>query len=153
MDTGQKTDPSIGSLAFTVVLWLLAGYIFTGAFDFAYPANVAPTIIGGCAFALMTGLLVREVVRLLRRRPRPGADRGHRHEAVTLGWVAGSIGLLFLLGFLAGMSLAMVALLRGYSRESWPTTVAVTAGVMVTVYLAFAVGLDVPVFGGLLGGG
>jgi hypothetical protein len=147
MDSEQKADASIGSLAFTLVLWLLAGYIFAGAFGFAYPANVAPTIMGGFAFTLMTGLLAHEVYQLIRKRSRGG---DYRTEVAAVSWAVASMLLLLLLGFIVGMTIAMIALLRLYSRESWTTTIALTAGVMVTVYLAFSVGLGVPVFGGLL---
>lgn len=73
-----------------------------------------------------------------------------QHEKAALLWTIGSIGLLLLLGFLVGMTVAMLGLLRVYARESWLTSILVTTLVMVTLYVAFGVLLRIAFFPGVL---
>ncbi len=73
-----------------------------------------------------------------------------RSEAVAFGWLAAILAAFFLLGFLVGMPLFMLALMRVYGRESWRLSIAVTAGVMLVVYVLFVQVLSVPVYPGIL---
>lgn len=80
-----------------------------------------------------------------------GPDQGlTRSEAVAFGWLAAIVAAFFLLGFMVGMPLFMLALMRIYGRESWRLSIAVTAGVMLAVYILFVQVLDVPVYPGIL---
>lgn len=155
MDTENGPARSAGSMAFTVLLWLLAGYILAGAFGFTYPANVAPLILGGIAFTLMSGLLVRELTLLFRARPgerdRASEERGRVGDIAPLACVLASAVVVILLGFLVGMSAAMVGVLRLYARERWATTFVLTAGVMLALYVAFGILLNVGFYPGMFG--
>jgi len=73
-----------------------------------------------------------------------------QHEKAALLWTIGSIGLLLMLGFLVGMTVAMLGLLRVYGRESWLMSVVATTFVMVTLYVAFGVFLRIAFFPGLV---
>ncbi len=72
------------------------------------------------------------------------------HERSALAWAFASVGLLLLLGFLVGVTIAMVGLLRVYGRESWRMTLLTTALVMVTLHVAFGVILRIAFFPGLI---
>lgn len=73
-----------------------------------------------------------------------------RHERQALGWVLISIVLLLLLGFLIGVTIAMVGMLRFYARERWVPTIVTTTAVMVTLYVAFGMVLGVDFFPGFV---
>lgn len=167
---------SRGELAFTGLLWLVAGFVFSGAFAFRYPANVAPLLLGGSAFFLLSWLLLSELYRGWRAgrstaepamptaatvaptdvdvQPAaiaPGAALdAERHELAALLWTMATIGLLLALGFLAGVTIALVGLFRLHGRESWPATIIATAVVMASLYIAFGIFLRVPFFPGLM---
>lgn len=152
MEADTRTSPSIGSVAFTVVLWLLACYILAGAFGFSYPANLAPLMLGGVSFILMTGLLIGEVAGFVRnRRSADPVSVDRATDVAALAWMLAAFVVVIGLGFLVGMSIAMIGLLRFRAGERWPTTLAMTAGVMLTLYFAFGVLLDVSFYPGLVG--
>jgi ABC-type sugar transport system permease subunit len=151
------------------LLWLVAAYIFVAAFDFRYPGNVAPLLLGGAALTLLSGLLLRGVYSFWRSgRPdvQPALSspssteldsKGHTpatkpdsNERAALLWTAITAVALILLGFLVGVTLALVGLLRVHGRESWPMTILVTALIQATLYIAFGVILRVRFFPGLL---
>ncbi len=77
----------------------------------------------------------------------PAAER---HEKAALLWTFASLGLLLLFGFLIGMTVAMLGLLRVYGRESWLMSIVATTLVMVTLYVAFGVFLRIAFFPGLV---
>lgn len=153
---------SVGEIAFTTLLWIVAAGILLGGIGFPYPANLAPLLLGGVAVTLLTWQLGIGILHRLRPTaataaattdPAPATSRAdHRHERLALAWTGGSVIALVLLGFLIGMSLAMVGLLRVYGRESWGVALVTTAGVIASLYVAFGVVLGVPFFPGLVAG-
>lgn len=78
-------------------------------------------------------------------------DTRHRREFALFGLLVG-FGLVgWLLGITFAVPLFMVAIMRGYSQESWGLTIAVTASVSAFLYVVFVVILRVPLHLGLLG--
>lgn len=169
MTADERGATSAGSIGFTVILWLLALVVVFGALSFSYPAKVAPLLLGGTAAALLTWLVTRDAVRFVRHRrgggpagdgrsrldadaTEPAVAPGGRHlEVMAIAWTLGSIALLVLLGFVVGMTIAMLGLLRVYAREGWVATIVTTAAVMLSLYVAFGVVLNVGLFPGVLG--
>jgi hypothetical protein len=172
MNAEQREPARLGSVAFTTLLWMASAYVFFGAFGFKYPANVAPLMLGAASFVLVSRLMLSEAVRLVRRNrgadTRQGVDGATAptagmpsdredarsevlNERAALAWTIASIALLIVLGFLIGVTVAMIGLLRVYAREGWIPTIATTAGVIASLYVAFGVVLGVPFFPGLIG--
>ncbi len=73
-----------------------------------------------------------------------------RDEAAALVWGSASIVAMILFGFLIGMSVAMVTLMKVYARERWPISLIVTGSVLVTLYVFFGRILNVAFYPGLL---
>lgn len=167
-DGGKRRSTSGGELAFIALLWLVAAYIFVVGIGFRYPGNVAPVLLGGTAFTLLSGLLLRAVYSFWRpgepasaalpspaqalpeaEAPSdPAADDAHERSALL--WTVLTAVVLILFGFLVGVTLALIGLLRVHGRESWPMTILVTTLIQATLYMAFGVVLRVPFFPGLL---
>lgn len=167
MTVGPARRHSLGELIFTAILWLVALGVFVGAFGFRYPANVAPLLLGGSAFVLLSWLLLPSLYAAWRGRATPAAPAAasapatdgepagpaltaERHEPAALAWTVATIGLLVVFGFLAGVTVALLGLFRIHGRESWPMSIIATAAVMATLYVAFGIVLRVPFFPGLL---
>lgn len=172
MNADPREPARLGSVGFTAILWLVAAFFVMGAFGFGYPANVAPLLLGGTAFALLSALLFTELRRVWRWRqqttettetpaptpetaasatPSGAGESAAAIERLALAWMVGSVVLLVLLGFLVGVTLAMLGLLRVYGREPWIPTIVTTVGVIASLYVAFGVVLGVPFYPGVLG--
>lgn len=151
----MAAPPSAVLLAFTLLLWLMVGYVVLGAREFPYPANVTPLAFGGAALCILTVLAVREVRGLRAWRAGQGAGAGvagadSRNEIASIACVVAAAGLVLLLGFLVGMTLALVGVGRFYARERWLVATAVAVGVIGILYLAFGQVLGVPLYPGLI---
>jgi hypothetical protein len=67
-----------------------------------------------------------------------------RRTAGILGWIAGYLAAIWLLGFALGGTLCTFLSLKVGSRERWPITLALTAGAAAFIYFVFERGLNVP---------
>lgn len=165
MDGEQRAEVTVGSLAFTAILWLLAGYLAFGAISFSFEARIAPLLFGGVGFVFLTYLLIRDLTRFLGR----GADQRAASRSVTassesvpedatpvadevsaLVWTIGAVVLLVVFGFVIGMSVAVFAIVWVYARERVGTAVALTVGVMGVLYFVFGQLLNTSLYPGLL---
>lgn len=147
MDILRRRGRDRGSLAFTTGLWILAGGVVVVSLGFPFEARIAPLIFGGAAFVLLTVVLVKEV-RADSPADQDVADTG---ELVALLWVAGCIIALLVLGFVIGLSLAMLVMLRVHLKEPWRQTIILTAAVMLLTWGVFGRLLDVALYQGALG--
>lgn len=167
MDGDQRTEVTIGSLAFMGFLWLLTGYLAVEALSFSFEARVAPLLFGGLGFILLTYLLVRDSMRFLAswsavrqakagRAPAESAPPGLAEgptavdEAIAIAWIVGSVILLLVFGFVVGMTVAMFLIVRVYAHERVRTAVGLTAGVMAVTYFVFGQLLNTSLYAGLL---
>ena len=110
---------------------------------------------GGAALCLLTVLAVREVRGLMTWRAAQGVGAGvagvdSHSEIASIACVVAAAGLVLLLGFLVGMTLALVGVGRFYARERWLVAIAVAVGVIGILYLAFGQLLGVPLYPGLI---
>lgn len=78
------------------------------------------------------------------------AARTTSREWMAFGWLAFLTICFFALGFLVGMAVFMVVMLRVYGKESWVLTLTVSGGVMTATYVLFVQVLAVQVYGGML---
>ena len=173
MDSHSSSEVTVGSLAFTGLLWLLTGYLALEALSFPFEARLAPLLFGGIGFALLTYLLGRDAIRLRAGpvatsradvdEPRAASSTGSemlrreessdssRDEAIALAWVIGSVFVVLVFGFVIGMTISMLAIVRLFARERLATAVALTVGVMAILWVVFGELLNVALFPGLLG--
>ena len=182
MSDRRPRTPTAGELLFVGLLWLVAGYVAVGGLGFRYPANVAPALLGGAAFVLLSWLIVGYMRGALAARRSPVASPSSAspldgtlqaqvevevetagelappaaeasddaHEPAVLAWILATAAALVLLGFLVGVTVALIGLFRVHGRESWPVTLLATLLVQATLFIAFGIFLRVPFFPGLL---
>ena len=125
-----------------------------------YPpqARFMPLVVGLPGIALCLVQVVLEIAA--RRRASaagpsgvtadgPGAD-ARRRELVLWGSFLGLVASLILFGFYVTIPLFLVAFLRGYAKESWRFSLALSGGGSALLALVFHVGLGVVLHQGFL---
>jgi len=149
---GQAAPRSARSLLFTLgVVVVLAAALWQSR-DFGFRAGLFPWSIGIPLLALALLLLTLQVAR---RDELPGggfaaSDPGipaaveRRRTAAILGWIAGFLAAIWLLGFTLGGALCTLLSLKAGSGERWPLALALTGGAAAFVYFVFERGLRVP---------
>ena len=132
--------------------------IFSGMVGVAtqYPpqARFMPLVVGLPGIALCLVQVMLEIAA--RRRATtgvtaygPGAE-ARRRELVLWGSFLGLITSLILFGFWLTIPLFLLAFLRGYAKESWPFSLALSVGGSALLALVFHVGLGVILHKGFL---
>ncbi len=140
------------SALFTLGLVVLAAWALWESRGFGPRAGLFPWAIG---FPLLVFGIVQLYFDVARKNLRPGGLTGEtgseiparevtRRTAGAFGWILGYPLAIWLLGFAVGGVLCTFLSLKIASRERWPITLAITAGVWALVYGAFEQGLHVP---------
>lgn len=166
-DHDARRRPAIGPSVLALVIALVSGYMSYRALGFPFRPRLAPLAFASITFLLSSAVLVAELldVRRFRREGRTvrevataddvplgtADERTTRREWMAFAWLAALVASFFLLGFLLGMTVFMLAMMRLYGRERWGLSVAVTVGVMACIYLLFIRVLGVRVYTGALG--
>ena len=73
-----------------------------------------------------------------------------KREAVMVGWILAILVLILAFGFWITIAAFLLIFLRIHGQETWKTTIAVTVGGWMTIYLIFQVILRIPLFEGFL---
>lgn len=162
--TEQATDSTAtaGSLIVASVIWVILLVIVVMSLDFAWAARRAPLLFGAATWALVTVVLVKEIVefRAARRsaedrrseEPNPAVGEGPNkwRSWMPFAWLAVLAATFVVLGFNVGMALFMILFFRIYGRESWRTTLSVTIGVMLCIYGLFIEVLGIRMYPGII---
>ncbi len=152
-EPGAAGRPRFGAdTVFTLSIVAVVAWALWESRKFGFRPALFPWVIGFPVLALGIGLLVLQAAR----RPRaPGGsppEAAHalpapvvfRRTAGILGWVVGYVAAIWVLGFaLAGPLCTFLSLKLG-SRERWPITLAMTAGVWAFIEGLFVRALHVP---------
>lgn len=145
--------PGMGwSVFFTLVIVVVLAAALWESRGFGFRAGLFPWAIGIPVLALAMLLLV---LQLAGKEQRPEsnlvesdssipADVVTRRTVGILGWIIGYLAAIWLLGFMLGGTLCTFLALKFGSRERWPVTLAITAGVAAFIYGVFERGLRVP---------
>jgi len=149
-------EPPAPGMAWSVLFTLAIVAVLAAALwesrGFGFRAGLFPWAIGIPVLALATLLLVLQLAGKEQRTASnlaisdPGipADVAARRTAGILGWIAGYLVAIWLLGFTLGGVLCTFLSLKAGSRERWPVTLSITAGAAAFVYFVFERGLRVP---------
>ena len=150
---GTALAPRSGSsTGFTLAIVLVLAAALWQSRDFGFRAGLFPWAVGIPVLALAALLLVLQLAGK-ERLPGIGAtepDHGipaaeiRRRSASILGWIAGYLVAIWLLGFTLGGTLCTFLLIKLGSRERWPVSLAMTAAVAALIYGVFERGLRVP---------
>lgn len=154
-------------------LSLLAVIVLMLAINFNYRpgARRVPMLIGICT----VGLLVATTVQLFKKTTRkdkpdnetegqltekvlgleapPKNDHAaypEKKDAVIIIWLLFLTAASYLIGFLLAIPLYMFLFLFVFARESWKTSLGMSIGIFVVIYLVFVKVLNIEVFKGLL---
>ncbi|MGH8700352.1 MAG: tripartite tricarboxylate transporter permease, partial [Burkholderiales bacterium] len=137
---------------FTLAIVVVLAAALWQSRGFGFRAGLFPWAIGIPLLALAVLLLVlqlagkeqRPAITLAGSSPAIPPDVEASRTAAILGWIAGYLGAIWLLGFTLGGTLVTFLALKAGSRERWPITLAITAGTVAFVYFVFERGLRVP---------
>lgn len=140
--------------------------------SFPFRPRLAPLAFASITFLLSVGVVVAELldVRRFRREARgevvPTAEvvpedvaktvgsaevRTTRREVMAFGWLATLVVSFFVFGFILGMTVFMLLMMRVYGGEKWGLSITVTGGVMAAIYVLFIKFLGVRVYTGMFG--
>jgi putative tricarboxylic transport membrane protein len=150
--TATRVPRSRWSITFTVVIVGVLAAALWESRDFGFRAGLFPWAIGIPMLALAAVLLVVQLAGKdsLPEASEPDADSKMPREVLArrtgeiFGWIVGYLAAIWLLGFALGGTLCTFLALKVGSRERWPITIAITAGVAAAVYFVFERGLKVP---------
>ena len=143
----------IGGSFITAVLMLL---LFTGmlylAWDWPEEARVFPFLIAVAGMGFSIWLVISMVIGIKSQ----SAEENAKKERLPVGtggmvlWLVLLFGVTIIFGFWVGSILFMVAFLRRFGQESWPTSIGVTAILMAILFFTLSVALKIPIYGGVL---
>jgi TctA family transporter len=147
-----KAPRSKWGISFSVLIVVVLAAALWESRDFGFRAGLFPWVIG---IPLLALALIHLAVQLAGRERIPASGPGEsspdlprdvtmRRTAQIFGWIAGYLAAIWLLGFTLGGTLCTFLALKVGSRERWPITLALTAGVAAFVYFVFERGLKVP---------
>jgi len=116
--------------------------------DFGFRAGLFPWAIGIPMLVLAAIQLALQLAGKVRLPPalHPGIPHAvvNRRTVEILGWILGYLAAIWLVGFVAGGVLCTFLSLKLGSRERWPVTLGMAAGVGIFIYALFVQGLHVP---------
>jgi TctA family transporter len=140
------------STSFSVVIVVILAAALWESRDFGFRAGLFPWAIGIPVLALAAIHLALQLAGKERLPESAAGDTDHglpraemiRRTRDIFGWIVGYLAAIWLLGFTLGGTLCTFLALKVGSRERWPITIAITAGVAAFVYFVFERGLKVP---------
>lgn len=157
------------SLIFAGFLTSLVATALTMSFSYNFKTRLVPVIVGSISLVLCLVILAGELVPRFRQVfeidmfsregmvSDEGTARGRWEEKTGLGiaifWVLLFAGLLFLVGFNIAIPICVLVYVRVFGKQSWMTSLAVTAIVWGFIYILFQVLMDYALFQGVLFGG
>jgi TctA family transporter len=152
VSSGPTPPRSASRMAFTLAIVVVLAAALWQSRDFGFRAGLFPWAIGIPVLALALLLLMIQVAgrEKLPATSFAAGDPGIPHGVVArrtagiLGWIAGYLAAIWLLGFALGGTLCTFLSLKVGSRERWPITLALTAGAAAFIYFVFERGLNVP---------
>jgi hypothetical protein len=139
-----------GAALFTAAVAAAAAYAILTAVRWPPKAGLFPLVMSIPLFVLA---LTQLALELLGRAPAVDASPGGRAALTVLGWMAGFIALVFLLGFPFAVPLFIFGYLVIAGRERWPVSLALALLAWGAFYLLFQKLLHFPFEAGLLTGG
>lgn len=176
MQDAQRDDeakvlarPAIGPTLFVLGILGTSAYMINASFAFSRPAaRLAPITFATATLALAVVVLLAEIKDLrvvaagrrgVASEARPVTDddflgaadaRMTAAEFRAFGWLGFAFLSFYFLGFLVGMAIFMVVMMRINGKETWLSTLTVAGTVMVVVHTAFIRFLGVRVYPGRL---
>jgi len=137
-------------IAAVLLLLLFIGMIFL-ALNWPEKARDFPLLIAVAGTGFSGWLVISRLIEIKSR----SAQTKTKQAGLPAGtgrmilWLALLFGVTIIFGFWVGGILFMILFLRQFGRESWKTSIGVTAILMATLFLTLSVALKIPIYGGL----
>ncbi|MFB3884272.1 MAG: tripartite tricarboxylate transporter TctB family protein [Thermodesulfobacteriota bacterium] len=142
-----------GSLIFTAALLLASFLLLKATLPYPFKAKLFPLIVLITVLVLLMIQVFREAFAL-KKRATAETEKGEKfrwkHVAVFF-WMAGTVLMLWILGFMATVVLLPFFYLR-YERERWLLSICLSLGCGVFFYGLFGYLLNMPLYPGILFG-
>ena len=119
-----------------------------------YESKLLPLIVGGITFVLLAVELWRELHPKDKEAPLTQAEEAadkelFRRTAIAIAWVLGATLGVYLLGFIAAITLFILAYLKKQGR-SWQVSLAVAVITSTLIYGIFQFTLGFELYGGII---
>ena len=87
----------------------------------------------------------KDPLKVYREKPSP------KREGIMIMWVLGFLGMILFFGFWISIALFTPLFMVLFGREKWQLVAIYTLGIWLAMYLIFTMGMEVSLYGGLLG--
>lgn len=140
-----------GNLIFTIALFLVSILLLRATLPYPFKAKLFPLIILITVLILLMIQIIREVFALREKGATEGEKGdGFRAKHLTiLIWMAGTVLMLWVLGFMGTVILLPFLYLR-FEKESWLLSITLSLGCGVFFYGLFGYFLKMPLYPGMV---
>jgi hypothetical protein len=140
-----------GNLIFTIALLLVSILLLRATLPYPFKAKLFPLIILITVLILLVIQIFREAFALREK----GAAEGKKGDSfrtkhLTIGlWMAGTVLMLWVLGFMGTVILLPFLYLR-FEKESWLLSITLSLGCGIFFYGLFGYLLKMPLYSGMI---
>ena len=154
MTLAERVEESMrrGSLIFMAGIFLISALLLKATLSYSFKAKLFPMITLITVLLLLTILIINETVVALKEKGSKDSnlEKGPAAKQLAVwGWMLGTVLMFSILGFMGTVILLPFLYLR-LQRESWPLSLAVSAGCGLFFYGIFDLGLKMPLYPGLI---
>lgn len=154
-----------GTLFAVALLVIFAGGLYLCR-EWSIKARLFPLLIILAGTALSVWLVISEIIGARspeKRKDKPKRDElkaafkpakqkiTPRSEAIMMLWVVGFLGMILVFGFWVAIALFIPLFMPLFGRENWKIVAFYTTGIWLAIYLTFAIGMKVSLYGGIFG--
>jgi hypothetical protein len=154
-----------GSIFALVLLLLFAGGLYLCK-EWSMKARLFPLLIVVTGIGLSAWVLRSEIsaARSPEKREGPPKEDDRRaalradkrkatpkSEGMMILWMLALLGMILVFGYWVAIAVFTPFFMSLFGRENWKTVAIYTAGIWLGIYLTFAVGMHVSLYGGILG--
>jgi hypothetical protein len=139
------------SLIFAVILLLITIILLKATMAYPLRSKLFPLIALVTALILLIIQIIREVPALKEKEPveKIKAKTFSSKNLAIWGWLASTLIMLWILGFMGTVVLLPFLYLR-FHKESWLISIILPLGCGVFFYVLFALALSMPLYPGIL---
>jgi hypothetical protein len=140
-----------GNLIYAIALFLVSILLLRATLNYPFKAKVFPLIILFILLILLMIQIVREVLAYKEKGTTEG-DKGDslrtKHLTIWI-WMAGTVLMLWVLGFMGTVILLPFLYLR-FKKESWLLSITLSLGCGIFFYGLFGYLLKMPLYPGMI---
>jgi len=139
-----------GEKIFDIILLAVVTYMVFTAFDFPFRARLMPLLVGVPAVVMMFVIVVRGLFFKTEGDSKPLTKEQAGRQKTMFLWLLILLGLILTLGLEVGLGIYLCFFVRLVAKQKWWLSIALGAGMALTVFLLFDVALNYHIFKGYL---